>query len=198
MRTLWKNNGPRHHENTCWETYSSRSPGTPWCNKCWYRGKLSSNRRYLSKVKYSNSPDWKCRFALIHVAGVVETHDELKLPISLQGHAVFECGNISGDGSNVPLQCPLCPLCPTGQPPTFWKYCFTQHHHTDENLESPPVPFDLLKKVHISLAEGMAMGVGFREYDGIPTASPIAMRSRRENGIRGAKIFKFWNGCITY
>ena len=32
-------------------------------------------------------------------------------------------------------------------------------HHTDENLKSPPVPFDLLKIVHISLAEGMEMGV---------------------------------------
>ena len=46
-------------------------------------------------------------------------------------------------------------------------------HHTDENLESPPFPFNLLKKVHISLAEGMAMDVtrssDSREYyDEIP------------------------------
>ena len=60
----------------------------------------------------------------------------------------------------------LC-LGPTGQPPTFWKYRFTQHivlHHTDENLENSPVPFDLLKKVYISLAERMGK-LEFREYD---------------------------------
>ena len=27
-KLLWKNNGPWRHENTRWETYSSRSPGT--------------------------------------------------------------------------------------------------------------------------------------------------------------------------
>lgn len=81
--------------------------------------------------------------------------------------------------TNVPLHCPLCPLGLTGQPPTFWKYCFTQHmvmHHTDENLNSQPISFDLLKKVHISLAEGMAMGLGpesmmkYREDYGIPNS----------------------------
>lgn len=81
--------------------------------------------------------------------------------------------------TNVPLHCPLCPLGPTGQPSSFWKYSFTQHmvmHHTDENMESPPIPFDLLKKVHISLAEGMAMGVSsesmikYRDDYGIPNS----------------------------
>jgi len=49
-------------------------------------------------------------------------------------------------------------------------------HHTDKNLESPPVPFDLLEKVHISLAEGMEMGVSsknmmkYREDYGIPNS----------------------------
>jgi hypothetical protein len=83
------------------------------------------------------------------------------LPISLKGHAVSNAATfrVAAPCTNVPLPCTLCPL---GHPPTFWKYCFTQHmvmHHTDQNLENPPIPFDLLKKVHISLAEGMAMGV---------------------------------------
>ena len=49
-------------------------------------------------------------------------------------------------------------------------------HHTDENLNSQPISFDLLKKVHISLVEGMAMGLGpesmmkYREDYGIPNS----------------------------
>ena len=63
---------------------------------------------------------------------------------------------------------------------TFWKYCFVQHmvlHHVDENTQSsPPIPFDLLAKVHINLAEGKAMGINsdnimkYRENFGIPNS----------------------------
>ena len=53
-------------------------------------------------------------------------------------------------------------------------------HHTDENLESPPVPFDLLKKVHISLAEGMAMGV----------SSECMMEYRKDYGIPNSDAFQ--------
>ena len=118
--------------------------------------------------------------------------------------------------TNVPLHCSIRPLGPTGQPPTFWKYCFMQHmvmHHTDENLESPPIPFDLLKKVHISLAEGVAMGVSsesmmeFRKDYDIPNsdafetepmgheatqnASGKVWKEEPEDGIGSVKIFKF-------
>lgn len=81
--------------------------------------------------------------------------------------------------TNVPLRCSLCPPGPTGQLPTFWKYCFTQHmvlYHVDKDEKSPPVPFDLLTQVHISLEEGKAMGVSFesmmkyREDYGIPNS----------------------------
>ena len=53
-------------------------------------------------------------------------------------------------------------------------------HHTDENLESPPIPFDLLKKVHISLAEGMAMGV----------SSESMMEYRKDYGIPNSDVFE--------
>jgi hypothetical protein len=57
-------------------------------------------------------------------------------------------------------------------------------HHTDQNLESPPIPFDLLKKVHISLAEGMAMDVSsesmvnYREDYGIPNSDAFEAEPR--------------------
>ena len=82
--------------------------------------------------------------------------------------------------TNVPIHCSMCPLGTSGQPATFWKYCFIQHmvlHHVDEKTQrSPPLPFDLLAKVHISLAEGKAMGVNsdnimkYREDYGIPNS----------------------------
>ena len=82
--------------------------------------------------------------------------------------------------TNVPIHCSLCPSGSSGQPTTFWKYCFVQHmvlHHVDENTRSsPPIPFDLLTKVHISLAEGKAMGINsdnimkYRENFGIPNS----------------------------
>jgi hypothetical protein len=53
-------------------------------------------------------------------------------------------------------------------------------HHTDENLESPPVPFDLLRKVHISLAEGMALGV----------SSESMMEYRKDYGIPNSDAFE--------
>ena len=84
-------------------------------------------------------------------------------------------------------------------------------YHTDENLKSTPIPFDLLKKVHISLAEGMAMGVGpesmmkYREDYGIPNsdafeAEPLTQKpmghdadqTRKEKDrIRSIENFKF-------
>jgi hypothetical protein len=102
------------------------------------------------------------------------------------------CGIHINSAHLAPLHCPLCPLGPTGQPPTFWKYCFTQHmvmHHrdTDENLESPPIPFDLMKKVHISLGEGMAMGgssesmMKYRENYGIPNSDAFEADSEPLN-----------------
>ena len=44
----------------------------------------------------------------------------------------------------------------------------------------PPVPFDLLKKVHISLAEGMAMGV----------SSESMMEYRKDYGIPNSDAFE--------
>ena len=53
-------------------------------------------------------------------------------------------------------------------------------HHSDENLESPSVPFNLLKRVHISLAEGMAMGV----------SSGNMMKYRKDYGIPNSDAFE--------
>ena len=92
----------------------------------------------------------------------------------------FTTFRTSAPCTNVPIHCSLCPLGTNGKPVTFWKYCFVQHmvlHHVDENTQrSPPLPFDLLAKVHISLAEGTAIGVSsdniikYREDFGIPNS----------------------------
>ena len=63
-------------------------------------------------------------------------------------------------------------------------------HHVDEKThKSPPLPFDLLAKFHISLAEGRAMGVN----------SNNMMKYREEIGILNSDAFdttspsKQWN-----
>jgi hypothetical protein len=78
-------------------------------------------------------------------------------------------------------------------------------HHVDEKTQkSPPLPFDLLAKVHISLAEGKAMGVNsdnimkYREDFGIPnsdafdTTSPSKQWNMRQLGRKrtGSEVSK--------
>jgi len=53
-------------------------------------------------------------------------------------------------------------------------------HHTDKNLESPTVPFDLLEKVHINLAEGMEMGI----------SSKSMMKFQEDYGISNSDAFE--------
>ena len=83
--------------------------------------------------------------------------------------------------TNVPLHCSLCPLGPTDILEVLFHATYG-HAPLDENLESPPVPFDLLKKVHISLAEGVAMGVS--------SESIMMMEFRKDYGIPNSDAFK--------
>ena len=124
-------------------------------------------------------PDWKCRFALVHVAGVVvgrktqftihkreqDSQRSQIADITSRACSIPTRQPATAPCTNVPLHSsyPLCPLGPTGQLPKIWEYRSTQHvvlHHTDEDLESRHVLFNLLKKAHIKLAED---GCEFRE-----------------------------------
>jgi hypothetical protein len=80
---------------------------------------------------------------------------------------------------------------------TLTHTCFIQNmvlHHVDENKRSPPLPFDLLSKVHISLAEGRAMGVGseniikYREDFGIPKSDALNATPSRGWDMRELRL----------
>jgi hypothetical protein len=64
--------------------------------------------------------------------------------------------------TNIPLNCPICPIGLNEQRQTFWKYNFIQHmvekHLTDGGL-LPPCPPELIVSAHISKAEEQWMGV---------------------------------------
>ena len=77
------------------------------------------------------------------------------------------------------------PRGPTGQPPTFWNtvsrsICHCGHWQwSDGKTECPPsIPFNLLKKVHISLVEEMAM-IKCRGDYWIPNLNKMRSSSRQ-------------------
>ena len=78
-------------------------------------------------------------------------------------------------------------------------------HHVDKNTQkSPPLPFDLLAKVHISIAEGKAMGInsnnimkyrddfGILNSDAFDTTSPSKQWNIRQFGRKrmGSEVLK--------
>jgi hypothetical protein len=64
--------------------------------------------------------------------------------------------------TNIPLNCPICPIGLNEQRQTFWKYNFIQHmaeKHLTESGHLPPCPPELIVSAHISKAEEQWMGV---------------------------------------
>lgn len=84
--------------------------------------------------------------------------------------------------TNVPIYCPLCPIGPSGQPRTIWKYNVLFHlakeHCTDEN-ELPPVPLQLAVDMHISIEEESLMRIAkdvmedWRKQHEIPNSDEV-------------------------
>lgn len=67
--------------------------------------------------------------------------------------------------TNVPMHCPICPLTPSGQPHTVWKYN-ARFHLLDchrEVMENPPVPNDIWRlftfESHITREEEQYLGI---------------------------------------
>ena len=71
--------------------------------------------------------------------------------------------------TNIPLNCPICPVELNEQRQNFWKYNFIQHmvekHLTDDSL-LPPCPPDLIVSGHIYKAEEQWMGVDSEKRQG--------------------------------
>ena len=64
--------------------------------------------------------------------------------------------------TNIPLNCPICPVGLNEHRQTFWKYNFIQHmaeKHLTESGLLPPYPPELIVRAHISKAEEHWMGV---------------------------------------
>jgi len=105
----------------------------------------------------------------------------LELCFPFQGHAVFKRRNVSNNRSMHKCPYPLFTMPPRSQ-------------RTAHDILSHPLPFDLLSKVHISLAEGRAMGVSsesitkYREDFGIPDSDAFDVTSSREWEMKELQI----------
>jgi hypothetical protein len=98
--------------------------------------------------------------------------------------------------TNIPLSCPLCSSGELG-PQTFWKYNFVYHMatlHLDDEGNTPPISFELLKSIHITKAEELKMGIQaektkeYRDEYGIMDSSP--MKAFEATGAMYNSLFK--------
>lgn len=98
--------------------------------------------------------------------------------------------------TNIPLSCALCTEGGLG-PQTFWKYNFIHHmatYHLDDAGETPPIPFEMLKNIHITKKEELKMGIqaeGTKEYRdeyGLLDTSP--MQALSQTGTTYNNLFK--------
>jgi len=70
--------------------------------------------------------------------------------------------------TNVPVNCPMCPLDTKGHKKTFWKYNFIVHMvdaHLSEKNELPMLPLELMVTTHISKQEEQQMGIPLSHTD---------------------------------
>ena len=104
--------------------------------------------------------------------------------------------------TNIPLNCPICPVGLVEQRQTFWKYSFIQHmvekHLTDDGL-LPPCPPELIVSAHIYKAEEQWMGVDsektreyrkLNEHFGVRDSDDLIFEQRDtfEQGKRAASV----------
>lgn len=84
--------------------------------------------------------------------------------------------------TNVPINCPLCPISVSGDHQTIWKYNALYHlasEHSNENNSPPSIPGELLVQIFISKAEEKGLGITniatdtWREQYNIPNSDGI-------------------------
>ncbi|PIL27027.1 hypothetical protein GSI_10166 [Ganoderma sinense ZZ0214-1] len=84
--------------------------------------------------------------------------------------------------TNIPIYCTLCPLSPSGQPATIWKYNAITHlyiAHSDKGSHLPPLPAQMVVDMHISKQEEAWMDVDedftdkWRKVNDIPGSDDV-------------------------